>query len=183
MMEDTSLIGWARPWLQFLETGFLHADPHPGNFLALDDGRLCIMDYGMMTEISEDQRMAFVEYMAHLSARQYDRTLDDLVKLGFVPAELGNDPEKRAIVAPVLAETLETLYSTGGGIDVKVCVAQLGLSPSLLLSWSDPSRRCPVPLHASPYPCHSHGLPSALSLLPLPLPGPSSPRSALQPLW
>lgn len=86
----------------------------------LPDGRLCIMDYGMMTEISEDQRVAFVEYLAHLSARQYNETLDDLVRLGFVPKELGEDPEKRAIVGPVLAETLETIYSTGGGMDGKV---------------------------------------------------------------
>ena len=35
--------------VQFLETGFLHADPHPGNFLLMPDGRLCILDYGMMT--------------------------------------------------------------------------------------------------------------------------------------
>lgn len=88
--------------------------------MLMPDGRLCILDYGMMTEISEDQRYAFVEYMAHLTAREYDNTLDDLVRLGFVPAELGNDPEKRAIVAPVLAKTLETIYSTGGGMNKKV---------------------------------------------------------------
>lgn len=68
--------------------------------------------------------MAFVEYLAHLSAGQYDQTLTDLVALGFVPPELEADPEKRAIVGPVLAETLEALYSTGGGIDKKVDVLQ-----------------------------------------------------------
>lgn len=26
--------------------GLLHADPHPGNFLVLDDGRLCVLDFG-----------------------------------------------------------------------------------------------------------------------------------------
>jgi hypothetical protein len=35
----------------------------------MPDGRLCILDYGMMTTISEDQRIAFIEYIAHLSAR------------------------------------------------------------------------------------------------------------------
>ena len=88
--------------VQFLETGFLHADPHPGNFMLMPDGRLCILDYGMMTTISEDQRVAFIEYIAHLSARDYDKTLQDLVNLGFVPPELANDPVNRAIVVPVL---------------------------------------------------------------------------------
>jgi predicted unusual protein kinase regulating ubiquinone biosynthesis (AarF/ABC1/UbiB family) len=105
--------------VQFLETGFLHADPHPGNFLLEDNGRLCILDYGMMTTISEEQRIAFVEYIAHLSAKEYDKTLGDLVNLGFVPPELANDPVSRSIVVPVLAETLETLYGTGGGITAK----------------------------------------------------------------
>ena len=105
--------------VQFLETGFLHADPHPGNFMLMPDGRLCILDYGMMTEISEDQRIAFIEYIAHLSAREYDKTLEDLVNLGFVPESLVNDPANKAIVVPVLAETLETLYGSGGGITAK----------------------------------------------------------------
>ena len=105
--------------VQFLETGFLHADPHPGNFMLMPDGRLCILDYGMMTTIEPEQRIAFIEYIAHLSARDYDKTLGDLVNLGFVPKELANDPVNRAIVVPVLAETLETLYGSGGGITKK----------------------------------------------------------------
>ena len=106
--------------VQFLETGFLHADPHPGNFLLMPDGRLCILDYGMMTEISADQRVAFIEYIAHLSARDYDKTLTDLVNLGFVPPELADDPQNRDVVVPVLAETLETLYGSGGSAAKKL---------------------------------------------------------------
>lgn len=37
---------------QLLESGFLHADPHPGNFLCTPDGRLCVLDMGLMTEVS-----------------------------------------------------------------------------------------------------------------------------------
>ena len=106
--------------VQFLETGFLHADPHPGNFLLMEDGRLCILDYGMMTTIEAEQRVAFIEYIAHLSARDYDKTLGDLVNLGFVPPELANDPANREIVVPVLAETLETLYGSGGSATKKL---------------------------------------------------------------
>jgi len=104
---------------QFLDTGFLHADPHPGNFLVTPKGELCILDYGMMTEVSPDQRLAFVEYMAKLSARDYEDTLVDLVKLGFISQELYDDPEKRALVAPAIADTLKVLYDEGGGMDVK----------------------------------------------------------------
>lgn len=41
---------------QLLDTGFFHADPHPGNMLRTEDGRLVILDFGLMTKITEDQR-------------------------------------------------------------------------------------------------------------------------------
>ena len=37
--------------IQLLETGFLHADPHPGNLLRTPDGKLCVLDFGLMTEV------------------------------------------------------------------------------------------------------------------------------------
>ena len=33
--------------------GVLHADPHPGNFLVLDDGRLGIVDWGLVAKLPE----------------------------------------------------------------------------------------------------------------------------------
>jgi predicted unusual protein kinase regulating ubiquinone biosynthesis (AarF/ABC1/UbiB family) len=32
-------------------TGLLHADPHPGNFLRLNDGRLCVLDFGASAKL------------------------------------------------------------------------------------------------------------------------------------
>ena len=36
---------------QLLETGFLHADPHPGNLLRTPEGKICILDFGLMTQV------------------------------------------------------------------------------------------------------------------------------------
>lgn len=41
---------------QILVDGFLHADPHPGNFLLQDDGTLGFVDFGACAAISEDTR-------------------------------------------------------------------------------------------------------------------------------
>jgi aarF domain-containing kinase len=35
--------------MQLLETGFIHADPHPGNLIRTNDGKLCIVDFGLVT--------------------------------------------------------------------------------------------------------------------------------------
>lgn len=34
---------------QMLENGFFHADPHAGNLLALPNGKLCYLDFGMVS--------------------------------------------------------------------------------------------------------------------------------------
>merc|ERR1719247_895694 len=39
---------------QLLDTGFFHADPHPGNMLRTPEGELFILDFGLMTEITEN---------------------------------------------------------------------------------------------------------------------------------
>lgn len=88
--------------------------------MALADGRVAILDYGLMTEIDEDKRMALIEYVAHLSAKDYEATLGDLVKLDFIPAELERDEAKRAIVAPILASVLEQLSQGGGAAAIDV---------------------------------------------------------------
>lgn len=40
-------------FMQMMETGFFHADPHPGNLMRTNDGKLCVLDFGLMSEISE----------------------------------------------------------------------------------------------------------------------------------
>lgn len=42
--------------IQILKQGFYHADPHPGNMLITDDCRLCLMDWGMVGRLTEDER-------------------------------------------------------------------------------------------------------------------------------
>jgi aarF domain-containing kinase len=34
---------------QMLENGFFHADPHAGNLLAMSTGKLCYLDFGMVS--------------------------------------------------------------------------------------------------------------------------------------
>ncbi len=37
--------------VQLLETGFLHADPHPGNLMLTPQGQVAILDFGLMTQV------------------------------------------------------------------------------------------------------------------------------------
>ena len=70
-----------------LDTGTLHCDPHPGNLLRTTDGKLCILDFGMCLEVPTDLQLSLLEFISDLSAEAYERVPDDLVNLGFVPAD------------------------------------------------------------------------------------------------
>jgi predicted unusual protein kinase regulating ubiquinone biosynthesis (AarF/ABC1/UbiB family) len=41
-------------WGPFLLSGLIHADPHPGNFMVLGDGRLGVLDFGAVKQISPE---------------------------------------------------------------------------------------------------------------------------------
>ncbi len=77
---------------QLLEHGFFHADPHPGNLLALNDGRLCYLDFGMMSEVSKDSRSGLIQAVVHLVNKNFDKLSQDFVKLGFLSEEVNLEP-------------------------------------------------------------------------------------------
>lgn len=43
--------------------------PSPGNMLRSPDGRLVILDFGLMTRITDDQKYGMIEAIAHLIHR------------------------------------------------------------------------------------------------------------------
>ncbi|KAJ1439788.1 ABC1 family-domain-containing protein [Ochromonadaceae sp. CCMP2298] len=83
---------------QLLDTGFFHADPHPGNMLRSPDGRLVILDFGLMTQITDNQKYGMIEAIAHLIHRDYDQIGKDFQNLDFIPEGVDTTP-----IIPALA--------------------------------------------------------------------------------
>jgi predicted unusual protein kinase regulating ubiquinone biosynthesis (AarF/ABC1/UbiB family) len=78
--------------LQLLEHGFFHADPHPGNLLAMPDGKLAYLDFGMMSEVKPYQRYGLIEAVVHLVNRDFEGLAQDYVKLEFLTPETDLTP-------------------------------------------------------------------------------------------
>ena len=109
-----------------LETGVLHCDPHPGNLFRTPDGRLCILDWGLVTTLDPDLQLTFIEHIAHLTSRDYAKVPQDLVKLGFIPKGY-EQVAKESGVVDVLSEVY-TQFAGGGGaakIDVNAVIGKL----------------------------------------------------------
>jgi predicted unusual protein kinase regulating ubiquinone biosynthesis (AarF/ABC1/UbiB family) len=109
-----------------LEIGLLHCDPHPGNLLRTTDGRLCILDWGMVTRLDENLQLTLIEHMAHLTSKDYAEIPQDLLLLGFIPQEKASEIKDSGLV-----DTLANIYGAwteGGGaaaIDVNQVIVDL----------------------------------------------------------
>ncbi|MBL1076354.1 AarF/ABC1/UbiB kinase family protein [Nocardia sp. 2] len=57
--------------------GLLHADPHPGNFMVLEDGRLAVIDYGACAPLPN----GFPSILGQLVALEVEDRYDELVEL------------------------------------------------------------------------------------------------------
>jgi predicted unusual protein kinase regulating ubiquinone biosynthesis (AarF/ABC1/UbiB family) len=77
---------------QLLEHGFFHADPHPGNLLALSDGRLAYLDFGMMSTVTREARTGLIQAVVHLVNRDFPALSKDFVSLGFLSEEVDLSP-------------------------------------------------------------------------------------------
>ena len=64
--------------------GLLHADPHPGNFRILPDGRVGVVDYGAVARLPEGLPSIIGTLMSHAVADDYDRVLIGLREQGFI---------------------------------------------------------------------------------------------------
>ena len=96
-----------------LDTGTLHCDPHPGNLLRTPDGKLCILDWGMVLDVPNDLQLSLLEFIADLNAENYEDVPDDLVKLKFVPEDK-IDALRNSGLTVGIAKML-TLAAEGGG--------------------------------------------------------------------
>jgi len=83
--------------VQILENGFFHADPHAGNLLATQDGRLCYLDFGMMSYAAANQRNGFLLAVVHIINRDWNQLVRLYVKLGFIPENTDLEPIEIAL--------------------------------------------------------------------------------------
>lgn len=106
--EDMINVGVNCSLEQLLEHGYFHADPHPGNLLALADGRIAYLDFGMMSEVKRSSRIGLIRAVVHLVNKDFDKLSKDFVQLGFLTEEIDLKP-----IVPAFAKVFSPAL-TGG---------------------------------------------------------------------
>jgi aarF domain-containing kinase len=70
---------------QIFKNGEFNGDPHPGNFMLLTDGRIGLIDFGQLKEMSLSRRISFAKLI--LAHARNDKA--EIIRLHFDPNEIG----------------------------------------------------------------------------------------------
>ncbi|OYX11930.1 MAG: 2-octaprenylphenol hydroxylase, partial [Acidovorax sp. 32-64-7] len=70
--------------VQIFRDGFFHGDPHPGNVFVMDDGRICLHDFGIVGRVDRSMRRALVAFALAFVEQDADWVVDAWLDLGLV---------------------------------------------------------------------------------------------------
>jgi ubiquinone biosynthesis protein len=107
---ELSKKGSAAFFQMVLQDGFFHADPHPGNLFVLPDGRLGLVDFGMMGRVDDQTMEHFASVFVALVSRDFDTIVDQYMEMGFLSDETIDIEQFRRELREELAELLEPYY-------------------------------------------------------------------------
>ncbi len=77
------------------EDGFFHADPHPGNFFVEHEGRLGLIDFGMVGTVDERTQEQLVALLLAVTSRDADRLVDAFWDLHIVQRRMDREVLRR----------------------------------------------------------------------------------------
>lgn len=106
---------------QIVIDGIFHCDPHPGNIFLTDDGRLALMDFGMVGRFDAGQKDKIILLLLAFSERQGERVAD--VYLDMI--ELPKDFDRRAFSQDVSALVSRYHDLSGGRMDLGTALLDL----------------------------------------------------------
>lgn len=90
----------SRIMLQMIfEDRFFHADPHPGNLLVQPDGRIGLIDFGMVGELPEELTGALTDFLVAFTLRSADGLVDAVLDLSVVRGNVDRDELHEAMAS------------------------------------------------------------------------------------
>ncbi|MDA7502125.1 AarF/ABC1/UbiB kinase family protein [Chitinophagales bacterium] len=103
---------------QIFEYGLFHADPHPGNVLVMKDGRIALIDYGMVGQLAKKDKFAFAGIFIGLAQRDARQVATSLKQLAI---------EDGIANRKLFEHQLEEIIADFAGMDVRQgSMAELG---------------------------------------------------------
>ncbi len=105
--EQIARLGLQTVVQQILEDGFFHADPHPGNLLVSSDMQLCIVDWGTVGRLTEQDRFTLIEILTAIVDKDSEALVNSFLQLCTVR---GRAVERKSLERSLL-EILDSYYA------------------------------------------------------------------------
>ncbi len=95
--KDINELGIRAYLKQFLQDGFFHADPHPGNLAVTPDGSLIFYDFGMMAEVATNDREVMLKTFFAILKKDTNEVVDRFTALGLLEPTSDMKPVKKMV--------------------------------------------------------------------------------------
>ena len=92
------------------QDGFFHADPHPGNIFVLADGKIGLVDFGIMGRVTEENMQYYADTIVALVEHDFDKLVQEYMNMGFVPDDVVDLDRFQRELKEDLVELLEPYY-------------------------------------------------------------------------
>jgi ubiquinone biosynthesis protein len=82
--KEVAMIGLRSFSRQLMEAGIFHADPHPGNTIVMRDGRVSLVDFGIVGYLDEETMMQIAHLFLGFSEHDYDMVMEAFESAGLI---------------------------------------------------------------------------------------------------
>lgn len=100
---------------QMLVDGFFHADPHPGNIFLTDDGRIALLDVGMVGRLSDKFQDQMLRLLLAISEGRGGEAAEATIRMGERKADFAETDFRHAIADLVVRHTGANLTKIDAG--------------------------------------------------------------------
>jgi ubiquinone biosynthesis protein len=111
--EEIALIGLRSFSRQLMEFGFFHADPHPANTIVMTDGRVGIVDFGIMGHLDDETMRHVAHMLLGFAEHDYDMVMEALGDAGILREDMPNlqdfKTDLKDVSEPFYGRSLKTI--------------------------------------------------------------------------
>ena len=105
---------------QFIDDGFFHADPHPGN-VKIRDGKIVWIDMGMMGRLSEKDRRTMIKGVRGIAMHDIAMVESAVLEIG----EFRGKPDRKKLYQDLKTFIAEYGATSMGNLDVAAAIEEL----------------------------------------------------------
>jgi ubiquinone biosynthesis protein len=111
--KEIAMIGLRSFSRQLMEFGLFHADPHPGNTVVMYDGRVSLLDFGIIGYLDKETMMQLANVLLGYAEHDYNMIMEALEDAGLISEATVNlknfRNDLKDISEPFYGRTLKTI--------------------------------------------------------------------------